>query len=85
MTAVSKAAEFSGVSSVISVTYALKLSNMIYLNFSPALSACLRAVSSGIVCTTEHNCLNAFFNDLYKCFRVLCICQLECSQRMERL
>lgn len=53
MTAVSEVTEFSDVSSVISVIYALKLSNMIYLSFSPALSASLRAVSSGIVCSIE--------------------------------
>lgn len=63
MTAVSEAAEFGGVSSVTSVIYALKLSNMIYLSFSPALSSSLRAVSSGTVCNIEHNHLNGFLND----------------------
>lgn len=33
MTAVSKVTEFGGISSVISVIHALKLSNMIYLSF----------------------------------------------------
>lgn len=60
MTAVSEVTEFSGVSSVISMIYAVKLRNMIYLSFSPAS---LRAVSPGIVCSIEHNCLNGFLND----------------------
>lgn len=51
--AVSKATEFSGVSSVISVIYALKLSNMIYLNFSPCLQSKGSVFWHSLLCRTK--------------------------------